>query len=130
LPRGNETILVVDDEEDMTTLVKEALEKLGYGVLVAADAEEALRVLERSDGVALMLSDVVMPGDMSGFELARAAQEKHPDLRVLMSSGFTQHTQRSEKFADLAERMVAKPYRVSDLARRVRDALDEGRTSC
>jgi PAS domain S-box-containing protein len=129
LPRGDETILVVDDEEDMAAFVKAALEKLGYGVLAAGDAEEALRVLERTDGVELLLSDVVMPGGMSGFELAIAAKEKYPDLRILLGSGFTQRTQRSEKFPDLAKDMVAKPYRVSDLARRVRRALDEGRTS-
>ncbi|MCZ7598253.1 MAG: ATP-binding protein [Gammaproteobacteria bacterium] len=81
------TILVVDDEPDLRDLVEETLTDHGYRVLTAGDGREAIEVLARGEPVDLLFSDVVMPGGMSGFELARQAIRYRPALKVLLTSG-------------------------------------------
>jgi PAS domain S-box-containing protein len=123
-----ETILVVEDDDDVRAYTVECLRELGYRVLEAHDGPTALRLLERqTEPVDLLFTDVVMPG-MSGRELADAAREKQPLLRVLYTSGYTRNAIVHGGRLDAGVEMVAKPFTYSALAQKVRDVLDAGRT--
>jgi PAS domain S-box-containing protein len=122
VPRGSETILVVEDDAEVRATVVRGLEALGYRVLAARDGPEALRLLSRSERVDLLFSDVVMPEGMRGDELARRARALRRGLRVLLTSGYA----KPEGAGRLDEtlRLLAKPYRQEELARAIRSALD------
>ncbi len=125
-PRGgNETILVVEDEETVRGLVTSVLENAGYSVLKAEDGLEALRVWELHDGpIDLVLTDVVMP-NMSGPELIETLTESGFAPRVLFMSGYTRiDPKRMEKFDDSAS-LIEKPFSPARLMERVREILDE-----
>ena len=124
LPGGRETVLVVDDEEDLLALAEQHLNDLGYHTLTASDGSRALAVLERDEPVDLLFSDVVMPGGMNGYELARQATRLRPDIKILLTSGFNSRTIRGGQ-DDAPFDLLEKPYRKASLARRVRQALDE-----
>jgi CheY-like chemotaxis protein len=117
-PRGNETILVVEDDELVRDLVVEIMTDLGYRVFHAADGSQALDVIRRGDSIDLLFTDVSLPSRIGGIELARAARELQPDIKVLLTTG-------DAKLAAIADEFpaVAKPYRRAELALRVRDAL-------
>lgn len=120
---GHEHILVVEDNPSVRQLVLRQLAELGYTTAAAADAEEALKVLETDLAVDLLFTDIVMPGDMTGFELAEVAQQARPTLHVLFSSGYTQRSVGNGHSPKFAGQLLSKPYRKQDLARAVRDAL-------
>ncbi len=122
--RGRETILVVDDEPALLDLTKEILEELDYRVLTAFNGKQALAVLASEPGVALLLSDVLMPGGINGYELAECAMESYPNLKVLLASGYTSKSEIHKSQARFSENMLTKPYNLSELARRVRQQLD------
>jgi CheY-like chemotaxis protein len=117
-PRGHETILVVEDDELVRDLVIEVMADLGYRVFHALDGNGALDVIGRGEPIDLLFTDVSLPNHMSGVELARAARERRPDLKILLTTG-------DEKLAAVAKEFpsVAKPYRRTELAIRLRDAL-------
>jgi signal transduction histidine kinase/HAMP domain-containing protein len=120
---GGETVLVVEDDEEVRRVVQRQLRELGYMVLSAANGQEALRRLE-DHRVDLLFTDIVMPGGLTGVELGARAGEARPDLRILYTSGFTR-AGASELPEDAS--LLTKPYRKRDLAVRVRDALDSPR---
>ena len=126
LPRGSETILVVDDEQDLLELASRYLEDLGYTVIMANSGEVALDQFRQHPEVVALFSDVVMSGGMSGFELAEAIAELKPDIKVLLSSGFTEKaaTQSQQRFIT---NLLHKPYRKAELAQRIRGILDNDR---
>ncbi|WP_437932248.1 ATP-binding protein [Sorangium sp. So ce291] len=121
---GDETVLVVEDDDAVRKLIVEVLERRGYGVVSAASAEEALAALalEGVDAVDLLLTDLVMPG-MNGRELAERALALHPRARVLYMSGYA-----DDVFAgaepDGERALLQKPFTPDTLAQRVRDLLD------
>lgn len=124
LPRGDETILLVEDEVAVRRVATRLLEGQGYTVLDAADGFEAMRVLEHyGGGIDLLLTDVVLPG-MSGRELAEKVRTERPDLRVLFCSGYTDDVILERQFPDWGEQLVQKPFTIQELACRVREALD------
>ncbi len=126
LPRGTETILVVEDDPGVRDGIRGILESLGYTVLVAASGEEALDVLAGAGSdVGLVLSDVVLPG-MDGGELERRARELRPGLRFVFTSGYTDNVVHERFRKRPGVRFLLKPYGVEQLARTVRDALDGG----
>jgi PAS domain S-box-containing protein len=129
MPVGNqEHILLVEDEEDVRELVTEILRNLNYKVFVAQSGSEALALWEEQDGrFDLMLSDVVMPGGMNGHELVEQFRKRRPDLKVILSSGYSPDTIGSiEDDADIA--FLAKPYPPQDLARLLRKCLEGAKT--
>jgi CheY-like chemotaxis protein len=127
MPGGHETILLVEDEADVRTVVRLSLEKLGYTVIEASGAEEALWVMdERGAGVDLVLTDVVMPRK-SGRELAHELRGRWPDLPVVLMSGYTGEALASHGAADAGIALIPKPFTRGDLARAVRGALDQAR---
>ncbi|MCQ8239632.1 histidine kinase famiy protein [Rhizosaccharibacter radicis] len=125
LPGGNETILVVEDSEDVLALAREHLHGLGYTVLTAFNADEALRVLEApgSPRVDLLFSDLVMPGGMNGLALADRVRGQRPGIGVLLTTGYNEDLVADGPRATAMD-VLGKPYRRIELADRVRAALD------
>jgi len=122
--RGRETILVVDDEEALLELASEILSELDYRVLTATSGKQALQILADELEIALLLSDVLMPGGLNGYELAEQAVEKYPQLKVLLASGYTSRSEIHRSQARFSANMLTKPYNLSLLAKRVRQVLD------
>lgn len=120
---GDETILVVEDDEDLRIYICEALRELNYWVFSAANPKAALALLSQKGRVDLLLTDIVMPG-MSGRDLAKAAQEVRPDLRVLYMTGYSRNAVVHHGRLDKGVNLLQKPISQADLATRVRDALD------
>ena len=124
VPRGTETILVVDDAIAMRELAAEYLVLQGYHVLQAVDGHQALEILRQEKNIDFLFSDIVMPGGLNGEELAVEACGLVPDLRVLLTSGFTKGMVESGQPTDTEFEILPKPYRLDDLARRIRHILD------
>ncbi len=124
--RGSETILVVEDEEAVRSLSRRALEASGYTVLAAADGPDAVRLLERYRGpIHLVLTDVIMPG-MNGRELAQRLVQRRPGLRVLYMSGYPGDAIVHRGALEPGTAFLQKPFMPEDLARKVREVLDQG----
>ena len=124
LPRGNESILVVDDEEGLLRYAEEILKAWGYTVYCANNAKTALTMLE-NNSIDLLFSDVVMPGGMSGYELAVNACAADAKLKVLITSGFADKVVGNEQYAKYGFELVPKPYDRAELAVKLRELLDE-----
>jgi PAS domain S-box-containing protein len=122
---GNETVLIVEDEEEVRHVLVEALGGLGYTVLEAADGVEALAMLERGQPeVHLVVSDVVMPR-MGGWELFEAAQRLAQRPRFLFSSGYGESLVDDGLAKGQRPALITKPYGIDELARKVREALEQ-----
>jgi PAS domain S-box-containing protein len=124
-PRGHgeEVVLVVEDNPDVRAYSVMVLTELGYGVLEAEEADEALRILERAGPIALLFTDVVLPGK-SGRVLADLALERRPDLKVLFTTGYSRNAIVHQGRLDAGVELIGKPFTFEQLAGRVRDVLD------
>lgn len=121
---GTETVLVVEDEAQVLKLAKKILERNGYTVLAADNAEEALRVAGEYEGeIHLLLSDVVMPG-MNGKELDREVKRIRPGIKTLFMSGYTANVIAQRGLADKGVGLLQKPFSVDDLTGKIREVLD------
>ncbi len=123
LPSGKETILLVDDEADLRELSEEMLVDLGYHVLTASSGPQALDLLTKGEHIDLLISDVIMPGGINGYELAEQATNNDPALKVLLISGYTENIATNESQKSFGEKLLPKPYRQIDLAQKVRAEL-------
>ena len=124
---GTETILVVEDEEALLKVALRALGAAGYTVLTTADGREALLLSAQHAGhIHLLLTDVVMP-HMSGTVLAQEVLKKRPTIKVMYMSGYTDDSIVHHGVLDAGTRFLAKPFTSADLARKVREVLDEGK---
>ena len=123
-PRGDETILVVEDDADLRDTVVTSLSQLGYRALPAANAEAALRILSGPDTVDLLFTDVMMPGGTLGPALAKRARELRPGLDVLYTTGYAEQSVLGQGSGVSAGDVIQKPYRNEDLALRIRVMLD------
>jgi len=125
LPKGAETIFVVEDEEQLRTLIRLILSRLGYQIIEAGSGPEALDIWgKRRDEVKLLITDLVMPGGMSGFDLAAILLRDRPDLKVLYSSGYSPDLAGREVKLQDGVNFLAKPYQAAELARMVRGLLE------
>jgi PAS domain S-box-containing protein len=125
IPGGNETVLLVEDEDAVRQLSRQVLEMIGYRVLEARNGPEALAVCEQNKGaIHLMVTDVVMP-QMSGCQLADRLAPLYPDMRVLYLSGYTDEAIGHHGVRDRAVHFLSKPFTLDSLARKVREALDK-----
>lgn len=124
LPTGTENILIVDDEEDLLKLASQYLGELNYTVYSCENGIKALEILNKNDSINLLFSDVVMPGGINGYQLAQQATEIKPDLKILLTSGFTTETIIQKHLSHFATNILSKPYRKSELANRIRLVLD------
>jgi PAS domain S-box-containing protein len=120
---GDETILVVEDDEEVREAAVALLTDLGYRVLKAKDASSALGVVESGLAIDLLFTDVVMPGPMRSPELARKAKERLPSLAVLFTSGYTENAIVHGGRLDRGVELLGKPYSRDQLARKVRHVL-------
>jgi PAS domain S-box-containing protein len=122
--KNEETVLVVEDNPSLRTVVVRQLEVIGLRVLEAENAQMALDVLKDEPTVDLVFTDVVLPGSMDGYGLARAIKENYPNLKIIMTSGFPGMRFNETKLASGLP-LLSKPYRKQDLVRMVRQVLDE-----
>jgi len=116
-------ILLVEDEDTVRKVIERLLVKLGYGVVAASDAEEAIDLFDELDEVVdLVLTDVVMPG-LTGVEMARVLRRRRPDVKFLFTSGYTSKELGGSPQAP-PEPFLPKPFSMEELSRSVREALD------
>jgi CheY-like chemotaxis protein len=125
LPTGGEVVLLAEDNEGLRQTTARVLGDLGYRVVEAEDGPSALAILRSDRRIDLLFTDVVMPGGMSGFELASEAHRLRPGLKVLFASGFTEMVaQPRPRAGGEAAPLLAKPYRKDEVAWQVRSLLD------
>ncbi len=120
---GGETVLVVEDDPDVRDVTVAAITELGYSVREAANADEALQILQADAPITLLFSDVAMPGDMDGVQLASEARRLRPDLKVLLTSGHPGSILSRENHVDSGLDVLVKPYLQEELASRLRRAM-------
>ncbi len=121
--RGEEVILVVEDEERVRHMSVDTLRELGYVVVQAADANQALTVLTIQPRIDLLFTDIVMP-DMNGRVLSDRAREQRPELKILYTTGYTRNAIVHNGMLDHDVAFIAKPFTVQQLAMKVREVLD------
>ncbi len=121
---GSEAILVVEDNAGLRRIVVRQLSEAGYRVLEAPDAATAMGLIEGPEPIHLLFSDIVMPGEMDGRDLARAAVERRPMINVLLTSGFPDGRLPGTASRSSGSRLLIKPYRKEELLRAVREAID------
>ena len=127
LPGGDETILIVDDHETIWDFLIEALQKLGYSVLLAENGLDAIEIYESNpDQIDLVLLDMIMPkaGGHQTFYKIRAID---PEAKILLSSGFVSEAEVHDLLQQGACGFLPKPHRLPAVARAIRDVLDSGR---
>ena len=125
-PGGNETILVVEDNANVRKTVVRQLHDLGYRSVEAESGASALKLVAEGLSFDLLLTDVVMPGGMTGYQLADQLRRTRPDTRVLFTSGYTELARSADQLSR-RDSLLSKPYRKQDLGRAVRRALDQPR---
>lgn len=128
LPGGRETILIVDDEQHLCEIAEQQLNNLGYSVFTAKNTDSALKIINENDEIDLLFSDIVMPDNQDGFQMAKSAKEIKPSLKVLLTSGYSDDiknkTENNIFNESLKETVLKKPYNKHDLAFAVRRSLD------
>jgi CheY-like chemotaxis protein len=126
VPRGSETVLLVEDEPLVRQIAENALTDQGYRVLEAENGEEALRLAigHNADDIALVLTDVVMPR-MGGRELTEKLRVARPGIRVLYMSGYAASTIDEQDVVEPGTAFLRKPFTLADMLRKVRDVLDD-----
>lgn len=123
---GNETILLVEDEPSIRVLLTKYLTQLGYAVKTAADGQEALKVFaENREATRLVLTDMIMPGQMTGIELAAILLEQKPELPIIFSSGYSDKKVQGNVVLIEGKNFLGKPYNLAEVARIVRAQLDD-----
>ncbi len=122
-PQGTETVLLVEDEDQVRAILKQILENRGYHVLSASHGEEALAISQEPGDIQLMITDVVMP-HMSGRVVAERMMSLRPSLRVLFMSGYTDDAIVRHGLLDEKLNFLQKPFDSATVARKVRDVLD------
>ena len=124
LPRGQETILVIEDDVLILQQLMAQLTGLGYRVVTASAGPPALDILRERSDIDLLLTDVILPGGMNGRQIADAALVIHPDLKVLFTSGYSEKAIVHHGRLDSDVNFLGKPYRRSELAAKVREVLE------
>jgi CheY-like chemotaxis protein len=124
--RLGETILLVEDHDDLREYSAGALAEMGYSVLQAADAAAALAILQSDAKIDLLFTDVVLPGDMNGRQLADRALVDRPDLKVLFTTGYTRNAIVHNGQLDVGVHLIGKPFTYADLAAKIRAVIDAG----
>ncbi|MEH6497397.1 MAG: PAS-domain containing protein, partial [Pseudomonas marincola] len=130
LPTGRETVLVVDDEYELREIALQHLNALGYTTISADCGEAALKIIENRDDIELVFSDIVMPGTLDGYQLAKHGHDARPALKFLLTSGFVKTSEddvhnNSDFMANLNRHILRKPYNKRELANAIRQSLNE-----
>lgn len=114
----------MEDEQAVRRIAQRSLSGLGYRLLEAATGPEALTILEKHEDIDLLFTDVVMPGGMTGAQLAKRARQRNPSLGVLFTSGYSETGIFDHGVLQGADNILNKPYKKEELAQKVRDVLD------
>ncbi|MCA8906696.1 MAG: CHASE domain-containing protein [Rhodospirillaceae bacterium] len=122
-PGGGERVLLVEDNPELREAVGAQLIDLGYKVEAVGHAKAALDHLAKDAAVDLLFTDIVMPGGMSGFELAREARRRHPELKILLTTGYAATAAGDGLESEFGATVLSKPYRMEELAQRLRTVL-------
>jgi CheY-like chemotaxis protein len=117
---GIGTVLIVEDHDLVRDHAREQFESLGYDVITAENGSEAIDVLNRLGSVDLMFTDVVMPGEISGFDLGKIVSERWSEIKILYTSGYNQDSSNNTR-----EDILPKPYSLEALSRKVKEAMGE-----
>ncbi|MBL8642993.1 MAG: response regulator [Rhodospirillaceae bacterium] len=117
--RGEGLVLIAEDDPFVRTYAVECMESLGYSVVAASNGHEALKALGENPSIWLLFTDIVMPGGLSGLELAEAALKIRPDLRLLFTSGYALETLEAQGRIKPEWAILNKPYRKADLGQRL-----------
>jgi CheY-like chemotaxis protein len=120
--QDGETVLVIEDEDSVRELVTEVLNDLGYRALQARDGPSGLKILQSHERIDLLVSDIGLPG-MNGRQVADAAREQRPDLKVLFITGYAENAAMAHGFLEPGMEMVTKPFAVDALAARIREMI-------
>jgi PAS domain S-box-containing protein len=120
---GHGTILMVEDNAEVADVTASLLEQLGYQVVRADNATDALNKLQRGDNIILVFSDIVMPGSMNGIALAQEIGNRYPQIPVLLTSGYSDVVQTAASQL----RILRKPFQLPALEKSIRDALEHAR---
>ena len=123
LSRGNETVMVVEDDALVRSFVITQLQSLGYRTFAAADGPTALRFVDKGERFDLLFTDVIMPGGINGRQLADEVGKRRPGTKVLYTSGYTENAIVHHGRLDPDVLLLTKPYRKSQLAKMIREAL-------
>ncbi|MCF5467789.1 hybrid sensor histidine kinase/response regulator [Pseudomonas syringae] len=121
---GDETILVVDDEPAVRLLIAELLEDLGYVVLQAEKGSDALVILQSKAAIDLLITDVGLPGGMNGRQVADAAREVRPDLKILFVTGYAENAVLAHDTLEPGMHVLPKPFAIAELIGRVTELLE------
>jgi PAS domain S-box-containing protein len=121
---GSETILIVEDDDLVREHTINQFRRLGYDVLAAGNGADALDIVRNTPQIDLLFTDVIMPGGMNGRQLATAAREIRPSLKVLFTSGYTENAIVHHGRLDDGVQLLSKPYRLAELATKVRAVLN------
>lgn len=123
LSENNEVILVVEDNAEVRELTLQRVEGLGYVVIEAESGPAAIRIMEKGEHVDLVLSDIVMAGGLSGYDVARWTGQHRPDIKVVLTTGYAAEEARQDPAAHGGNPILRKPYKRAELAVALRDAL-------
>lgn len=119
--KGGETILFVEDQEEVAEVAQAMLQELGYKVIYANNAQTALDTLQTRDDIDLLLTDIVMPGSLNGADLAQRVQ-KEMGLKAVLVTGYADKAIPSDQFGRF--NVILKPFGMDELGERIRAALD------
>lgn len=125
---SGESILVVEDNEDVCAFTAQVLRDIGYRVAVATDGKSVLKALEEGLEVDLLFTDIGLPGGMSGRELADEARRRWPHLKLLYTTGYARNSIIHHGRLDAGVQFIPKPFTESGLAAKVRRVLDKDET--
>lgn len=115
--RGNgEIVLVVEDNEQILSLSVQRVQHLGFSTVTAPNAQDAIDLLKTRNDISIVFSDVIMPGDLTGFDLAEHVAATYPDIRILLTTGYADHGEHIDQTINQEFPILHKPYRQADLA--------------
>ena len=122
---GDETVLVCEDDEKVRAYAVEVLNELGYHVIEVGNGPAALEALEQpGEHIDLLFTDVVLPGGMTGADVAREAAARRPDIKILFATGYARNAIFHHGRLDPGVELLTKPFTYADLAGKVREVLD------
>ena len=125
IPRGTETVLLVDDENTITEVIEKALTMMGYKVFLASDGEKALEVYRKNqDAIAVVILDMIMPG-ISGGKTYDLLKEINPGVKVLLSSGYSEDGEAARIMSRGCDGFIQKPFGIKELSQKIREILDK-----
>jgi CheY-like chemotaxis protein len=123
-PGEGETVLVIDDEPTVRSLVVEVLEENGYTAIEAADGPGGLRILQSDTRIDLLITDVGLPGGINGRQVADAARTVRPDLKVLFITGYAENAAVGNGHLEPGMEIITKPFAMATLSAKIRELID------